>query len=249
MSDATDCTVVLVATQSPGNVGMAARAMKNFGFGDLRLIEPPPLDRDGEAYGFAGQAREDVLPNATQTSLDELIETHYTVGFTAVTNENATSHVRYPYVTPTALVDELHQLDSKVALVFGRERTGLTNDELARLDRICSIPAAASYPSLNLGQAVTIALYELQSLTETDTQHPEGPIDRADELAIEQLYAHFASLLDAIGHPPEKRAKTMRMLRRLFGRAHPTGREVITLTGVLRRSAAYVEPPEDDLEG
>lgn len=248
MSETNTPSVVLVDASSPGNIGMAARAMKNFGFTDLRLIDPPALDPDGEAYGFAGQARDDILPEATETTLDTLVSSHYTVGFTAVTNENATSHVRYPFVTPDELLEELRGLGGNVALVFGRERTGLTNVELERLDRICSIPASATYPSLNLGQAVTITLYELRALTDLETQHHQGEIDRADEQAIERLYEHFESLLKEIGHPPEKRAKAMRMFRRLISRAHPTGREVVTLTGILRRSASYVEPPGGEAE-
>lgn len=238
-------SVVLVDPATPGNVGMAARAMKNFGFRDLLLIDPPPLDPEGEAYGFAGHAREDVLPDATETTIDRLVESYYTVGFTATTNEDATRHVRFPFVTPASLRDELADVDAPVALVFGRERTGLRNDELARLDRICAIPASAQYPALNLGQAVTVALYELRALALERSHLPDPSHERADEVAIEQLYDHFGDLLEAIGHPPEKRAKTMRMLRRLLARAHPTGREIATLTGVLRRAARYATPPGD----
>lgn len=238
-------TIVIVDADEPGNIGTAARAMKNFGFDDLRLVDPPAIDPDGEAYGFAGQARTDILPAATETTLDALVESHYTVGFTAVPNEDARRHVRYPVATPAQLRDELVEIDAPIALVFGRERIGLTNDELATLDRICSIPAAESYPVLNLGQAVTVVLYALRSLAETATQLPEDPHTRADEADIERLYDHIESYLEAINHPPEKRAKVMRLVRRVLGRAHPTDREVVTLTGLVRRGAALARSPTD----
>ena len=79
-------TVVVVDPQTPGNVGTIARAMKNFGFEDLKLVNPPELGHDGEAYGFAGQAREDVLPNADVVTFDEVVENYHTVGMTAITN-------------------------------------------------------------------------------------------------------------------------------------------------------------------
>jgi TrmH family RNA methyltransferase len=227
--------VAVVDARNPGNVGTIARAMKNFGLSDLYLVDPPPLDPDGEAYGFAGHAREDVLPNAEAVTLDVLVENFHTVGFTAITNEDSTSHVRFPFRTPAELADSLRTVEADTVLVFGRENHGLTNDELARLEEVCAIPASAGYPVLNLGQAATITLYELRELSVEDTQLPDVERERADEADVERLYDRWAELLDATNHPEEKRDKTMRLLRRVFGRAHLTQREAITLTGVLRR--------------
>ena len=236
--------VAVVEPQTPGNVGTIARAMKNFGFEELLVIDGPPLAPDGEAYGFAGQAREDILPDHARPSFDELVDSYYTVGFTARTNQDATSHVRFPFVPVDELAAELAPVDADVALVFGREDNGLTNAELARLDRVCSIPASAAYPSLNLGQAATIALYETQELARPESQLPDPTRDRASESEIERLYDRIEQFLVAIDHPEEKRAKTMRLVRRLIGRASPTDREVITLTGVFRRGARRAEADE-----
>ncbi|MFB6070737.1 MAG: RNA methyltransferase [Halanaeroarchaeum sp.] len=233
--------VVVVDAATPGNVGTIARAMKNFGFEDLLLVDPPELDPDGEAYGFAGQARDDVLPNAREVTLDAVVESHHTIGFTAVTNEDGSSHVRYPFVTPAELADDLEGLTARTALVFGRERVGLTNDELSRLDRICAIPASEEYPVMNLGQAATVALYELREVAMESSQLPDRSKDRATEAEIEGFYDHVASTLETVGYPIEKREKTMRLVRRVFGRAHPTGRELSTLRGVLRRAVRYRE--------
>jgi len=229
--------VAVVDAQSPGNVGTIARAMKNFGFEDLLLVDPPELDPDGEAYGFAGHAREDVLPNADEISFEHLVETYHTIGCTAVTNEDDNSHIRFPYSTPAALADRLPTVEAPTALVFGRERVGLTNEELARIDEICSIPANADYPVLNLGQAATITLYELRSLTLGDeTQLPDVERVRAPEPTVNRLYDQWDALLEELNHPDEKRGKTRRMVRRVFGRADLTEREANTLLGILRRA-------------
>ncbi|MFB6227158.1 MAG: RNA methyltransferase [Halobacteriales archaeon] len=239
-----EIAVVVVGAETPGNVGTIARAMKNFGFADMLLVDPPHLKPDGEAYGFAGHAREDVLPGATETTFEAVVENYYTVGFTAITNESGANHVRYPFLTPAELADDLAGIDADAALVFGREDTGLSNDELARLDRVCSIPASAEYPVLNLGQAATVALYELRDLPDAESQLPDIT-DRADPGAIEAVIDQFESLLADIGYREVKRAKTARLWRRVVGRAHPTEREVTTLRGVLRRAGQQARGSND----
>ena len=229
--------VVVVDAHTPGNVGTIARAMKNFGFEDLLLVDPPDLDPDGEAYGFAGRARNDILPNAEVVSFDSVVESYHTVGFTAIPNQDGSSHVRFPFKTPSELAASLESVEADTALVFGREPNGLRNEELARLDEVCTIPADSDYPVLNLGQAATIAIYELRDLAAADSQLPDREISRASEGEIERFYDHFERFLGQIDHPIEKRAKTMRLLRRLIGRAHPTGRELVTLRGILRRAS------------
>ena len=243
--------IAVVDAETPGNVGTIARAMKNFGFDDLLLVDPPNLDPDGEAYGYAGRAREDVLPGARELTFDEVVTEHHTVGFTAITNKNGAKHVRYPFTTPAELADRLSSGHQPTALVFGRERVGLTNDELARIDIVCSIPAAAEYPVLNLGQAVTIALYELRELGTSETQLPDRDQDRATPAELEGFIDHVESFLTELDYPSEKRPKTMRLVRRLFGRAQPTGRELRTLRGVFRRASQRLNgdstaTPEDE---
>jgi len=244
--------VALVSPSEPGNVGTAARAMKNFGLADLLIVDPPAIEPDGEAYGFAGHAREDILPSRTELSFEKLAADYHTIAFTATIHPDDTRHVRYPYLTPTEVPDALP--DTQTALVFGPERTGLSNDQLAELDRVCSIPAAEQYPTLNLGQAVTVACYELRELT--STQHDDRG-ERASPETIDRLHDRFAEYLAAVDHPAEKRDKAARMFRRLIGRAHPTGREARTLMGLFRRGHARLGPddgasqnqPADDLNG
>ncbi|GAD51561.1 LOW QUALITY PROTEIN: tRNA:Cm32/Um32 methyltransferase [Halarchaeum acidiphilum MH1-52-1] len=233
--------VAVVDAETSGNVGTIARAMKNFGFEDLYLVDPPDLSRESEAYATPGRAREDVLPNAEEVDLDFLVENFHTVGFTAITNEDATKHVRFPFRTPDELAERLRDVEAPTCLLFGRERVGLHNREIERLDEVCSIPASADYPVLNLGQAATVALYECRDLTLSETQLPDVAVHRAGEAEIEAFYDHFADFLELVDYPEEKRAKTGRMLRRILGRAHPTGREVNTLHGILRRARWHIE--------
>jgi TrmH family RNA methyltransferase len=231
-----DPVVVVVEPETPGNVGTIARAMKNFGLSDLKLVDSPAIEPDGEAYGFAGHAREDVLPNAEEVTFDEIVENYHTVGTTAITNEDSRRHVRFPFKTPAEVRESLETVDTQTALVFGREGRGLNNEELARLDEVCSIPASGEYPVLNLGQAATVLLYELRGLTVEESQLPDVERERADEREIERFYDFFDEFLDAVEHRDHKRPKTMRMMRRILGRAHPTDREIHTLIGLFRRA-------------
>jgi len=233
--------VVVVEPETPGNVGTIARAMKNFGLDDLKLVDPPEIDRDGEAYGFAGHAREDVLPNADTVTLDEIVENYHTVGTTAITGEDARRHVRYPFKTPAELRESLATVDTDTALVFGREGTGLNNDELEQLDEVISIPANPEYPVMNLGQAATVTLYELRSLFLEEYQLPDVEHERADEPEIERFYEQFGAFLDEAESRDHKRERSERLIRRLVGRAHPTSKEMTTLTGVFRRATDLME--------
>jgi TrmH family RNA methyltransferase len=249
-----DPIVVVVDPKTPGNIGTIARAMKNFGLSELKLVNPPELDEDGEAYGFAGHAREDVLPNAEEVTFDEVVDNYHTVGTTAITNDDSRRHVRFPFKTPVEVRESLETVDTRTALVFGREGTGLDNDELARLDEVCSIPASADYPVLNLGQAATILLYELRTLTVAETQLPDVERERADEAAIDRFYDFFGTFHRSVETREHKREKTRVMMRRLLGRAHPTEREITTLTGIFRRAndllgdrsfGDHVDEPDD----
>jgi TrmH family RNA methyltransferase len=233
-------TVVVVDAATPGNVGTIARAMKNFGLSELMLVDPPELDPDGEAYGFAGHAREDVLPNAEEVRFEDVVADYHTVGCTAITGEDSRRHVRFPFKTPRELAASLETVAAPTALVFGREGRGLDNAELERMDEVCSIPASADYPVLNLGQAATILLYELRDLTVDETQLPSVEHERAAEADIERFHDFVGEFLAASGYRDEKRDKTRRLVRRLVGRAHPTDREIHTLLGVLRRATGQL---------
>ncbi|WP_418285307.1 RNA methyltransferase [Halorubrum sp. DTA46] len=233
--------VVVVEPETPGNVGTIARAMKNFGLTDLKLVNPPELREDGEAYGFAGHAREDVLPNAEEVTFDEVVERYHTVGTTAITGEDDQSHERFPFKTPAELRESLRTVDAPTAIVFGREGRGLNNEELSRLDEVCSIPADDDYPVLNLGQAATVLLYELRDLTVEETQLPDTSVTRAPEPDIERFHEYFGEFLESTGQRDHHVEKNALLVRRLLGRAHPTEREIHSLLGTFRKANRKLE--------
>ncbi|SFR51629.1 RNA methyltransferase [Halorubrum sodomense] len=233
--------VVVVEPETPGNVGTIARAMKNFGLTDLKLVDPPEIEEDGEAYGFAGHAREDVLPNAEEVTFEEVVANYHTVGTTAITGEDDRSHERFPFKTPVELRESLKAVDAPTAIVFGREGRGLNNEELSRLDEVCSIPADDDYPVLNLGQAATVLLYELRDLTVDETQLPDTEVTRAPEADVERFHDFFDEFLAATGQREHVREKNALLMRRLLGRAHPTEREVHSLLGTFRKANAKLE--------
>lgn len=236
----TDPVVVVVDSETSGNIGTIARAMKNFGVTDLKLVDPPDISRGSEAYGFAAHARDDVLANAQEVTLTEILDNYHTVGCTAVTGEDSRRAVRFPFKTPRELAESLERVETETALLFGREGNGLSNDELAQVDEVCAIPADEEYPTLNLGQAATIVLYELRNLTVSEFQTPDIVRERADQRDIELFHEYFAELLDASGFEDHRRDRARTLVRRVIGRTHPTDHEITILMGVLRQTNAQL---------
>ena len=235
-----DPVVVVVDAETSGNIGTIARAMKNFGLDDLKLVNPPDISRGTEAYGLAAHARDDVLANASEVTLSEIAEKYHTVGCTAVTGEDSRRAVRFPFKTPRELARSLERVDTQTAILFGREGNGLSNDELAQLDEVCAIPAANDYPTLNLGQAATVLLYELRHLTVDQYQIPDVERERASQQDIERFHEYYAELLAASGFEDHRRDRARTLVRRLVGRSHPTDHEVTILMGVLRQTNAQL---------
>ncbi|MEO3740572.1 tRNA/rRNA methyltransferase [Kosakonia sp. WA-90] len=161
--------VVLVSPARAENVGAAARAMKTMGFSDLRIVDSDAHRQEGARRVAHGSG--DILDNARtySTLADALAD----VSFTIATTARSRAKFHY-YATPVELVPLLEEKStwlSTAALVFGREDSGLTNEELALADILTGVPMVADYPSLNLGQAVMVYCYQLASLM----QHaPEG---------------------------------------------------------------------------
>ncbi|MDI6902558.1 MAG: RNA methyltransferase [Methanocellales archaeon] len=220
--------VVLVEPKYEGNVGSVARAMKNFGFTDLVLINPPEL---GDLSKAMASHATDILDNCKiarsweeATATSDLI-----VGATGIAGTTNDEHVRMPFYTPAELKEKLNKRGGVISLVFGREDIGLSNEELKKCDMIVNIPTSEEYPVMNLSHAAAVILYELSDA-------PRGKIKLAKHDDIERLYEHWRSVLEQINYPKHKRDKTLLMLRRILGRAMLTGREVQTLRGILRKT-------------
>lgn len=231
--------IVLVGTQHPGNMGSAARAMKTMGLSRLVLVAPEKAP-SAESYALAAGA-DDVLGEAVtvETLADAVADCRLVLGCTARSRRVQLEELR-PRDAAARAVGEAAG-GAEIALVFGRERTGLSNDELQLCHAAVHIPANPDYSSLNLAAAVQVLSYELrlalldaagageQGGTEAEPRDP--PASHAE---MEGFFAQLAETLDAIdfhkGRAPES---AMRKLRRLYLRAGLDAREVRILRGIL----------------
>ncbi len=225
--------IVLVETSHGGNIGAVARAMKNMCLFDLVLVNPRQFMSE-ECVARASGA-DDILHEAQLCkSLDEAIaDCKLVVGASARLRS-----VAWPQLDPkecAALVAG-RPTEDQVALVFGRERTGLSNAELERCQYLVHIPSNPEYSSLNLAMAVQVLGYELMlQAADAPARHRESP-PRALATAGEMqgLFGHLEQALEDIGFiDPRKSDKLMRRLKRLFHRAEPDQDEIRILRGIL----------------
>jgi tRNA/rRNA methyltransferase len=225
-----DITIVLVEPQSPGNIGMACRAMKNMGFTRLRLVNG--CDRfHPEALKFAVAAR-DLLESATlfPDLASALADCTLTVGTTR-------RHGKYrpEILPPREVAIRLRGQatpDCLAAIVFGREDNGLTTEELSLCRWHATIPTSAEYGSMNLAQSVLLFCYELQRTA--DSPVDDRMQEMADSLEMESFFGHLHACMKKIGFLNEQNPDhIMRSLRRIFFRANLDSREVTVLRGML----------------
>ncbi len=221
--------IVLVEPQSPGNIGMVCRAMKNMGLSRLRLVGGCD-HRHPDAVMFAVSAR-DLLDQARcYPTLDAaLADTTISVATT-----RRTGQYRQELLTPPQTAQLLHQqpTEGTAALVFGREAHGLSTDELSRCSLQATIPSDPGCGSLNLAQSVLIFCYELFNAPAPDGV--AGGRTTAPSAELEGLFKHLATTLARIGFlNPQNPAHIMRSLRRIFFRAALDSREVAILRGML----------------
>ena len=223
--------VVLVNTSHTGNIGSAARALKTMGLSQLILVDPvsPP---DGKSSALAAGAG-DVLANAQIVStLEEAIaDCGLVIGTSARSRTNPTPTL-WPRECGVKLIQEVSEYP--VALVFGRENNGLSNDELKLCNFHVCIPANPDYSSLNLAAAVQTLCYEVRMAflekDSIDTSEQQYPLSED----LERFYVHLEQSLTSTGfivknHP----GMVMDKLRRLFTRARPESLELNILRGIL----------------
>jgi tRNA/rRNA methyltransferase len=222
---------VLVSTSHPGNIGAAARAIKTMGLSQLVLVNPrkfPDPGADALAVG-AG----DVLAAARVcAALDEALQgTVASFGFSARRRE--LSHVS---ISVREAAGEAIALaaDADVALVFGAEMSGLTNEDLIRCGRVVHIPTTPHFSSLNLAQAVQIAAYEVWVAAGGGAVPRGRDVPPAAHEDLERFFVHLERVLVGSGFlDPAKPRRLMDRLRRLFVRARPEEEEVNILRGIL----------------
>jgi len=227
-----DLTVVLVGVEHPGNLGAVARAMKNFGVPELVLINPRCAPDDVEAKNRAKWANDLLVRARTAATLDVLDGYDLVVGTTAKLGSDF-NLVRTP-LTPVQLAGELAGRQGRVALVFGRESDGLTNEELRRCDLTVTIPANPAYPTLNLSHAVAVILAFLTAERFPAPLAERYPLVKAAEKR--QLFRTMDEILDLLHFQTPEKKETQRLLwKRLSGKAFLTQREAMAILGFFKK--------------
>lgn len=227
---------VLVGTTHPGNIGASARAMKAMGFSDLQLVSPktfPAAEATARASGADDLlARASVVANLAEAVTDCAL----VIGTTA-----RDRHLEWPVLSPRDAAARIAGVlnDGPVAVVFGREQSGLSNAELDRCQHAIRIPTNPAFNSLNLAQAVQVCAYEVrQALLARGEREPAGgdpaPEPLADAGELDRLHRHLIEVMTAVGYfDPANPRLLPRRLRRLLNRSELQRSEVQILRGFL----------------
>jgi len=228
--------VVLSHTTHPGNIGAAARAMKTMGLRHLYLINPRHFP-DAQATAMAAGA-DDILQNAVVcSSIDEALQgTVFTVAMTARLRD-----ISIEVKTPREAMPQVLQFAATqpVALLFGTEMSGLTNEEMGKAQLGVNIPASPDFSSLNIAAAVQVMAYELNVAAESFRPAAPG-IEPATHERVEGLYAHLEKTLFEIGFfTTQNPARLMQRLRRLYSRTRLEDEEINILRGILTVATEY----------
>ncbi len=233
--------IILVGTTHPGNIGAAARAMKNMGLTDLMLVNPEYFPHDDATARASGA--EDILEAAQLVdSLEEALrDCIYVAGASARSRT-----IGWPAMAPRDCANKLleESRHGQVAVVFGPENSGRTNEDIDRCHTLLTIPTSPGFSSLNLAMAVQVICYELRvaQIGEADVDYTSD-VPPATGEELEHFYVHLEEVLTAGGFlDPENPRLLMRRLRRLFVRAKPDQNEINILRGML----AALDPSAGD---
>ena len=237
MNDLKNIRVVLINTAHPGNIGASARAMKNMGLNQVTLVQPKDFP-SGVAVGRAASAT-DILESAVV--VDSLQEAVADCGLVICASARSRK-IPWPMLNPEQaaqkVVEEMGF--TNIALVFGREDSGLSNEELQLGHFHVQIPAEEKYSSLNLAAAVLVICYEIHkaaSKKNTDAQCQGVEIwdqEFATGDQVEHFYQHLEEvMIDIKFHDPENPRQLMQRMRRLFGRIRLDVMELNILRGIL----------------
>ena len=234
--------VILVEPEQPGNVGFVTRVLANFGVPELRIVGWDPRE-DMVAQIYSVRAHE-ILDNAgiydDLPSALEDIEAAWASSARAGRNHSVTRAL-----VPLKELPDPTSREGKVALVFGRESSGLTNEELSCCEFAFNISTSDGYPSLNLSHAVAITLHHLFT-NYTSIEPVEGviPPRAATRTERDQVMVFLDEVIDALPLKDYRKPIAKQVFRNLLGRSYMTGREITTMTGVARKLYDLIN--EDD---
>lgn len=222
--------IVLVNTTHPGNIGAAARAMKNMGLQDLALVQPKTFPSP-EAVARASGAN-DVLESARICStLEEAIaDRELIIGASARLRT-----IPWPQLDPRQCAALVTENSVKTAILFGREHSGLNNEELERCHYLLHIPCDPEFSSLNVASALQVVAYELFVAAEEDRPEERSMSPLATGEQMESFFRHLEATLREVRFLHEKKSSPslMRRLRRIFNRARLEQKEIHILRGIL----------------
>lgn len=222
--------IVFVECETPGNIGFLARTMANFGLKNLVLINPPTLTN--EAFYQATHGKYIVENAKIFPTLDEFYQSQRIDFKVASTGMAGGSYnlSRIP-LKPEELGKSLN-VSNKIAILFGREGNGLTNNEIEDCDICVSIPTDPTYPIMNISHAAAIIFYELFK-----NKHDFGVkgLEESTDLEKEYLLKDMYDLINSLDIPEHKKKNGFKSFKNIISRAFITGREAHTLKGILRR--------------
>ena len=226
--------IVLVRARNPNNIGAVARAMHDFGFNDLAVVSDYPHPYEGARSAIDAN---DVLIAATtpKTVAEAVADCTLVIGTTAVGERD----LQHPLLTLAEASQSIHSatLTGKVAILFGSEKTGLSNQELSHCHLLLTIPMhphqGIRHPSMNLGQAVAVCLWELIRATPTPTAPETQPAQAAD---LDRIFTLFSELLEATEYTRRHAATAgPAHIRRLIHRMSLTAPDIPAWLGILRQ--------------
>jgi len=226
--------VVLVEPQGAGNIGSVARVMKNFGLADLRLVQPRADYLGKEATNMAISAVDLLKQARLHGDLAGAIADRNL----SVATTRRFGKYREDFLLPAEAAATIAALpeSARVALVFGREDTGLKTVELDLCQRLLTIPSHAGFPSMNLAQAVTVCLYELFLKMEGQGTVPRKERKPASGKNLQAMYEHMRqTLFDVEFLDPQNPEHLMRSFRRIFGQQNLNEREVQIIRGLMSK--------------
>lgn len=227
--------VILVEPEGKVNVGFVARTCVNFGVDELYLVNPR-IEVDEEALRYAARARDFLEDAPIVGSLDEALE-GVSVSVCTTSRSGQRHDVLRHTITAEELARRMHRWSS-IALVFGRESTGLTRAELAKCHLAVTIPASPEYPVLNLSHAVAVILYELWKAR---SGVAKAFYETADTETLNLVENYVSRLVQLLGIPEPKRTLVPLSVRRILYQATPSKAEALNFLYLVRKCISSVE--------
>lgn len=237
-----DIRVVLLNTQEDGNIGSAARAMRNFGFSELYLANPCEIGKNARAMSSHGI---NVLKSAkTVKSLEAAVKgCDYVIGTTGKSGGQKTPRRRA--VTPDQLSEMVAEKGGKAAIVFGNEAVGIPNEVLQKMDFVVRIPASPDYPILNLAQSVCILLYEISKRRFSKTV-TEKPMPRAVRASLDK---YTLEIINKVYEQPHQQWSAKETLFTIYGKSLLSKKEGGRIISFYRKILAKLDNKEGSKDG